>query len=120
DRSLRLLDEMRDHAIRLYETIQQGRFEQMGRLIGRTWQQNQLLDSGTNPPAVEAIIRKVSDLCLGLKLPGAGGGGFLYMVARDPDAAQRIRRILTQEPPNARARFVEMSLSRQGQQVSRS
>lgn len=120
DRSLRLLDEMRDHSIRLYETIQQGRFEQMGRLIGRTWQQNQLLDSGTNPPAVEAIIRKVSDLCLGLKLPGAGGGGFLYMVARDPDAAQRIRRILTQNPPNARARFVEMSLSRQGQQVSRS
>ena len=32
---------------------------------------NQALDPGTNPEAVEAIIRRIDDYCLGYKLPGA-------------------------------------------------
>lgn len=78
------------------------------------------LDSGTNPPAVEDIIRQIKDYTLGYKLPGAGGGGYLYMVAKDPQAALRIRETLTLNVPNPRARFVEMSLSDKGFQVSRS
>ena len=41
------------------------------------------------------------------------------MVAKDPQAAGLIRRILTEEAPNPRARFVEMSLSDKGLQISR-
>ncbi|KAB4444680.1 hypothetical protein GAO02_05590, partial [Bacteroides thetaiotaomicron] len=82
--------------------------------------QNQALDSGTNPPAVAAIIEQIKDYTLGYKLPGAGGGGYLYMVAKDPQAAGCIRRILTEQAPNPRARFVEMTLSDKGLQVSRS
>lgn len=117
---LQLLGEMKEHARDMAHTIMRGDFHNMGKLVGKTWEQNQLLDAGTNPPAVQAIITKVLDLCLGLKLPGAGGGGFLYMVAKDPDAALRIREILTRERPNERARFVEMSMSRTGLQISRS
>ena len=62
----------------------------------------------------------IDDLCLGYKLPGAGGGGYLYMVAKDPEAAARIRRILNDNSINANARFVDMSLSPTGLQVSRS
>lgn len=78
------------------------------------------MDSGTNPPEVEAIIEQIAPYTLGYKLPGAGGGGYLYMVARDPSAAARIRSILDNNKPNDKARFVEMSLSRNGLQVSRS
>lgn len=92
----------------------------MGRLVGKTWEQNKRLDAGTNPPAVEAIIRQIADYCLGYKLPGAGGGGYLYMIAKSPEAAAHIRSILTQNPPNACARFVDMTLSDKGFQVSRS
>jgi galactokinase/mevalonate kinase-like predicted kinase len=111
---------MKNHALDLYEAIQCGNFDEMGRLVGKTWQQNKALDAGTNPPAIEAIIRQVSDYCLGYKLPGAGGGGYLYMIAKSPEAAARIRSILTQNPPNACARFVDISLSDKGFQVSRS
>jgi galactokinase/mevalonate kinase-like predicted kinase len=111
---------MKSHALDLYEAIQCGNFDEMGRLVGKTWQHNKALDAGTNPPAIEAIIRQVADYCLGYKLPGAGGGGYLYMIAKSPEAAARIRSILTQNPPNACARFVDMSLSDKGFQVSRS
>ena len=117
---LTLLGQMKAHALDLYEAIQRENFDEMGRLVGKSWEQNKALDAGTNPPGVEAIIRQVHDYCLGYKLPGAGGGGYLYMVAKSPEAAARIRTILTQNPPNACARFVEMTLSDKGFQVSRS
>jgi hypothetical protein len=42
------------------------------------------------------------------------------MVAKDPEAAARIRSLINAAQPNPRARFVEMTLSQQGLQVSRS
>ena len=117
---MQLLGEMKEHAQNMAQAIMRGNFNQLGTLVGKTWQQNQLLDSGTNPQCVQSIIEKVQDLCLGLKLPGAGGGGFLYMIAKDPSAALRIREILSANPPNQRARFVDMNLSHTGFQLSRS
>ena len=117
---LRLLRAMRNHTMDMYEAIQRADFRQMGLLVRHTWQQNQLIDSGTNPPEVEAITRLIDDLCLGYKLGGAGGGGYLYMVAKDPDAAVRVRQILNNAPTNGNARFVDMTLSTKGLQVSRS
>ncbi len=117
---LRLLREMKAHTLEMYEAIQRNRFEEMGRLVRKTWQQNQLLDSGTNPSEIQALTSLIDDLCLGYKLPGAGGGGYLYMIAKDTEAAARIRTILTNHARHANARFVDMTLSTSGLQVSRS
>ena len=117
---LQLLRDMKQHTLDMYEAIQRQDFGQMGLLVRKTWQQNQLLDSGTNPPEVAAITDLIDDLCLGYKLPGAGGGGYLYMVAKDPEAAARIKAILSENRRNANARFVDMTLSKKGLQISRS
>ena len=117
---LRLLSEMKTHALDMFEAIQCGNFETYGKLIAKTWEQKKALDSGTNPPAVEALITQIKEYALGYKLPGAGGGGYLYIVAKDPDAALQIRRQLTASPHNPNARFVEMSLSDKELQISRS
>ena len=114
------LREMKAHSEDMYEAIQRQDFMAMGQLIRKTWAQNQCIDSGTNPDSVRKITDLIDDLCLGYKLPGAGGGGYLYMVAKDPEAAARIRQILTAQQPNANARFVDMTLSKTGLQVSRS
>lgn len=117
---LELLAQMKQHALDLYDAIQRGDFDQMGRLIGKTWQQNQALDSGTNPAGVQAITQQIDDLCLGYKLPGAGGGGYLYMVAKDEEAAARIKKTLNANPLNDKARFVDMTLSQKGLEISKS
>ncbi|MBO7047109.1 MAG: bifunctional fucokinase/L-fucose-1-P-guanylyltransferase [Prevotella sp.] len=117
---LRLLREMKEHTMAMYEAIQRNDFQQMGGLVRKTWQQNQMLDTGTNPLAVASLTDLIDDLCLGYKLPGAGGGGYLYMIAKDPEAAARIKQILTEHRINKNARFVEMSLSPTGLQISRS
>lgn len=117
---LLLLRQMKQHALDMAEAIQRQDFRLMGRLLRINWTQNQRLDNGTNPEAVARLTTLVHDLCLGYKLPGAGGGGYLYMVAKDPEAAARIRRVLTENRQNASARFVDMSLSDVGLQISRS
>ncbi len=118
---LDLLRRMKAHTLEMYDAIQRDDFARMGRLVRETWRQNQMIDPGTNPPAVEAITRLVDDYCLGYKLPGAGGGGYLYMIAKDPEAASRIRQTLQNAPglpPNGR--MVEMTLSKKGLNVTRS
>ena len=115
-----MLREMKAHTMEMYEAIQHNDFVQMGQLVRKTWHQNQMLDSGTNPPQVAVLTSLIDDLCLGYKLPGAGGGGYLYMIAKDPEAAARIKQILGEHRQNKNARFVEMSLSTTGLQISRS
>ena len=91
---------------------------EFGRRLAQNWQDNQLLDAGCNPPAIKQLADLVHELCLGYKLPGAGGGGFLYMVARSPEAAQEIRHRLAANPLSPTARFYEMSLSQEGFRVA--
>ena len=117
---LRLLRQMKQHTLDMYEAIQQNDFERMGLLVRKTWAQNQALDAGTNPADVAKLTSLIDDICLGYKLPGAGGGGYLYMIAKDPEAAARIKQILSENSIRKNARFVDMSLSTTGLQISRS
>ncbi len=119
-RHLDLLNHMKQHALSVFDTLQMGNLEQFGRMVMQTWEQNKALDAGTNPPVIDELCRRVDDLCYGYKLPGAGGGGFMYMVAKDPEAAQRIRKTLNENPLTKTSRFVEMTVSKTGLQVSRS
>jgi galactokinase/mevalonate kinase-like predicted kinase len=57
---------------------------------------------------------------VGQKLPGAGGGGFMLMMAKDEEAAVRIKNELTANPVNPRARFLDFSISKTGFQVTKS
>lgn len=119
-RHLHLLDSMKQHALSVFDTLQTNNLEHYGHMVRATWEQNKALDAGTNPEVIETLCQQIDDLCYGYKLPGAGGGGFMYMVAKDPEAAQRIRQMLTDKPLTKNSRFVEMSISRKGLQVSRS
>lgn len=115
-----LVDEIKAHALAAAEALQKGDLEETGRVIARSWALNKALDSGTSGPEIEALVSRIADWTLGLKLLGAGGGGYLLIAAKDTVAAQRIRETLTANPPNRRARFVAMSLSTDGLQVTRS
>ena len=103
-----------------YDAIQRDDFEAFAEAVRRSWALNQQLDSGTNPPEVQRILESVKDDLSAAKLLGAGGGGYLFMIANDADAALRIQQHLEKHPPNAAARFVDFSLSETGLQITRS
>lgn len=119
-RHLDILQEMKYNVLKTKDAIQKGDFIGLADCVLRSWNQKKALDPGTNPPEVEYLIELVKDLCLGYTLPGAGGGGYLYMIAKDRASASLIKERLTNYNKNPRARFVKMSLSQTGLQISKS
>jgi len=117
---LETIGAIKDHANRTYQALQEGNWEGVCSAVRRSWELNQRLDAGTNPPAVAEILERVSPWLAAAKLPGAGGGGYLLMLARDEDAAAAIRRTLAENPPNPRTRFVDFRVSDLGLQITRS
>ena len=100
--------------------IQRCHYPMLIEAIQNSWRLNQQLDAGTNPPAIQHILAQVSDYVAAAKLLGAGGGGYLLLFGKDPEAAARIKRTLVDHPPNRCARFVDFNLSVTGLQLTRS
>lgn len=119
-RHIAVIEEIRHHAFDTYETMLNKDFEGLGVQIDKSWQLNQKLDAGTNTPEIQRIIDRIKPWLVGQKLPGAGGGGFMLMMAKDEEAAVRIKHELTANPVNPRARFLDFSISKTGFQVTKS
>jgi galactokinase/mevalonate kinase-like predicted kinase len=117
---LRILHRIRQNGRLCFDAVQRADVNDFCLAIVNSWEMNCALDSGVNPPEVEQIIASVAPHLSAVKLAGAGGGGFVFFVARDPAAAQEIQRLLNENPPNDRARFVRMTLSATGLEVTRS
>jgi len=71
-----------------------GALDDLGAILRDVWQLHQQLDPHCSNPAVDAMFREIDDLASGYKLAGAGGGGFMGVIGKTPEAAQRIRRTL--------------------------
>ncbi|MFO7724145.1 MAG: bifunctional fucokinase/fucose-1-phosphate guanylyltransferase [Oceanipulchritudo sp.] len=117
---LDVLAEISENAEKLKESMQEGHYDGLCAGVRRSWELNQALDPGTNPPEIAKLLEPLADWIGGCKLLGAGGGGYLLILARDSLAAHRIKEHLRAHAPNAQARFVDLAVSRQGLQVTRS
>ncbi len=117
---LGILGEMKHHALHTYESIRKQDWNSLVQAVRYSWELNNRLDPGTNPPQVDDIIRRISDYAGGYKLLGAGGGGYLLIFAKDAGAVQRIRKTLAENPPNPGARFVNWGLSAKGLEITKS
>jgi galactokinase/mevalonate kinase-like predicted kinase len=103
-----------------FDAVQRSDVNSFAETVAKSWSLNQELDRGTNPEEIRQLIEQVESHLSAWKLAGAGGGGFLYMIAKDIQHAQLLRRELENNPPNPLARFVEMSLSSSGLRVTKS
>ncbi|HKJ90330.1 MAG TPA: hypothetical protein VJ960_04310, partial [Oceanipulchritudo sp.] len=117
---LEVLGKISENAEALKESLQEGCYDELCAGVRRSWELNQALDPGTNTPEIAKLLEPLSGWIGGCKLLGAGGGGYLLILARDSLAAHRIKEHLRAKPPNPRARFVDLDVSRQGLQVTRS
>jgi len=117
---LAVLEEIGWNASFASRAIQKNDWEGICESVRRSWHLNQRIDAGTNPPAVQAIIETAGDGLAAGKLLGAGGGGYMLMLAHDEKAGAGIRSRLEENPPNRQARFVDLGVSSTGFQVTRS
>lgn len=82
------------------------------------WRCKKALDPGSTNARLESILAAVRAELSAAVLPGAGGGGFILMLARSARAAGRVRERLTRRPPNPLARFYDFAIDPYGLRVS--
>lgn len=107
------------HGRETYELAIHGNYERFAKMVAKSWELNKALDSGTNPPQVEQIMKQIEPHIYGAKLLGAGGGGFLFIMAKGKEEADKVKETLQKSPPNKQARFVDFSVSKKGLQIIR-
>jgi fucokinase len=74
--------------------MRDGEWDYLGDLLDRHWRLNQILDPHTTNAPIDNLLARVRPFVFGAKLAGAGGGGYLILLARDPEAAAALRREL--------------------------
>jgi fucokinase len=97
--TIQVLHSIKTLAVEMSYAIAEGDWKHLGELLDRHWQLNQVLDPHTANAPINAILDLARPFIYGAKLAGAGGGGFLMMVARDPEAATALRATLTSQAP---------------------
>lgn len=92
--TVQVLHSIKTLALEMAHAMQDGEWDHLGHLLDRHWQLNQVLDPNTTNAPIERLLANVRPFVRGAKLAGAGGGGFLMLLARSEDDAARLRSTL--------------------------
>jgi fucokinase len=99
--AVQVLHSIKTLASEMAFAMREGEWEHLGRLLDRHWRLNQVLDPNTTNAPISASLEECRPHLAGAKLAGAGGGGFLLLLARDPEAARTLRARLSGRGPGA-------------------
>ena len=90
------LTQLQSDAYLMRDALVTGDIERFGHLLTRYWNAKKVLNPDTTNPKIDALLEAVSDLCYGYGIAGAGGGGFLVLLAKDVPARSEIEKRLAQ------------------------
>jgi fucokinase len=111
---LAIVDELKENAERLRDAALAGDIDRFADEVNRYWRLKVTLDPLATTPEIESMAGRFRSSMSAWLLPGAGAGGFLFMIARSARHAERIRAAFVADPPNALARPVAWGIARHG------
>lgn len=109
-----LVDSLKDNAEACAKAVKKGDVDKFAAAVNTYWMDKKLLDPGSTNERVDEIIESVKDRLSAVTLTGAGGGGFMYLIAKSPADAKQIRRRLEATPPSIYSRFYDFSFDEVG------
>ncbi len=115
---LRTVRHLKASAVETKEALDAQDIDGFARGVARYWELKKRIDPGSTNAPIEKLLRSVEKETQAALLPGAGGGGFIFLIAKNATAAERIRRVFNAHPPNAHARFFAFDVDRQGLKVT--
>lgn len=93
-------------------------YPDLARVVGKSFEENKLIHASTSNEFIDALESETRQYYSGMKLLGAGGGGFALFLSPDEKAAETLQSVLASRFEDDRARLVDFSLSRNGLQVT--
>ncbi|XP_072169191.1 L-fucose kinase-like [Diadema setosum] len=106
-----------DNAETCAKAMEAGDFERVGQCLNAYWSQKKVMAPGSEPKLVTRIMAALEPHVYGQSLAGAGGGGFMYVLTREPEDAPRIRQILAEMENTQDVTVHEVLLATEGLQM---
>jgi len=92
--------------------------EGLGQIVASSFTENKFIHASTTNADIDRMVEETAPYCSGVKLLGAGGGGFAFFVSPDANSAKALRAILAERFEDERARLVDFSLNKRGLEVT--
>ena len=89
-----LIDSVKRSAETAARALERGDLDGFAACVNEYWRDKKLLDAGSTNEKVDDIIDAIRPYASAVSLAGAGGGGFMYVLAKSAAGAVRIRRLL--------------------------
>ena len=100
------------------EAMSKKNIELFGACLDTAWALQKRLCKTVTNPAIESLLNRVRPYVHGMRISGAGSGGFLLMVCKSPGDAAHVRKMLESDPLNGRSRFFEFEVNHAGLEVT--
>jgi len=88
------------------------------RIVAESFFENKLIHGSTSNAEIDEMVRVTRPYHEGMKLLGAGGGGFALFMSSERGKAEALRETLARRFEDERARVVEFSLNKMGLEVT--
>lgn len=110
--------ELRDNAVAMRYALQDRDLEAVASELSRYGRLKRTVDPASSLRAVDAFVAAHRRDIAGWSFCGAGGGGFVLLLAHSASGASRLRRVLSRDPFHPRARSFKFDFDRVGATVS--
>jgi fucokinase len=112
--TVQVLHSLKTLAMEMSYAMQEGDWDYLGHLLDRHWELNQVLDPNTTNAPIHSLLGLVRPYLRGAKLAGAGGGGFMMLLARSPEAAEELREVLGERSREQGGAVYDWRIARSG------
>ena len=103
---------LKSDAERAFKAVESCDWDSFCSAVNDYWLSKKALDPGSTNPLVELIIARMAPWISAVSLCGAGGGGFMFVVARSKDAKAKIKSVLEKHPPTKTGRFFDFEIAK--------
>ena len=107
-----IVKRLKSDAVRAFEAAEAEEWDSFCSAVNDYWLAKKALDPGSTNPLVELIIARMAPWISAVSLCGAGGGGFMFVIARSEEAKAKIRATLENHPPIRTGRFFEFEVAK--------
>jgi galactokinase/mevalonate kinase-like predicted kinase len=112
------LRHMAELALQAKAAVERRDRARVGEVLSDSWEANKRVHRSSTNDEVEALLAAARPYTSGVKLLGAGGGGYALFLSPDRHRAEALRELLRARFENQRARLVDFSLNPRGLEVS--
>jgi galactokinase/mevalonate kinase-like predicted kinase len=105
---------LRENALSMRDALTRGDATSFAEQLDRYMRLKRQIDPGSSPPMFDALAKRWRKDLAAWCFAGAGGGGFMLLVAHDAQSAERLRADITRAPQHARARAFALEVDSVG------